>query len=171
MFSEGYFALTRTSCRCQVTPYALSLTAADDVAAHPALQHEKLSVTDTVTSVLTLHELSAGESETTAAKAQGYADGVGDSIMGKAKVCYLTSATGAFVCIVMMRQTVADALSRTTECTSCSSGTSVSILHPRASGRIPSLDASVNAAQRGRSCSVFAVFDAALLPHDGTTCD
>jgi hypothetical protein len=29
----------------------------------------------------------AGESETTAAKAQGYADGVGDSIMGKAKVC------------------------------------------------------------------------------------
>ena len=29
----------------------------------------------------------AGESETTAAKAQGYADGVGDSVMGKAKVC------------------------------------------------------------------------------------
>ena len=31
--------------------------------------------------------LSPGETETTAAKAQGYADGVGDSIMGKAKVC------------------------------------------------------------------------------------
>ena len=29
----------------------------------------------------------SGESETTAAKAQGYADGVGDTVMGKAKVC------------------------------------------------------------------------------------
>jgi hypothetical protein len=35
--------------------------------------------------------LCAGESETTAAKAQGYADGVGDSIMGKAKVCRRSS--------------------------------------------------------------------------------
>ena len=35
--------------------------------------------------------LSTGESETTAAKAQGYADGVGDSVMGKAKVCLRSS--------------------------------------------------------------------------------